>query len=656
MKHTFKKSDFLKSIFPDIDVHDDEAVRHVLTVYYTRYGQTPEIEISGDKVIISLPESVQQQYAEEFYRATDLCTARRYQEAIPIFQKLIETDPQVSEYHRNLGQAYEELGDYDKAIDSLIEALRWNPKNNWALLLMGNIYMRKDQDTQTALTYFDQILEADPKNYLALSNIAGTFLKADKTNLAERFFKRSLEVNPSFVNALHGMGIVAYRKENFLDAIDFGVRALKAIDPKDNSNIRKVIEGFLINVASESSKNDSKMEIVAEFISELEKQSGKEIRIQTEENLPVEAKIEIAENYDRDYHLVSFRPNAPRVEHLICHELTHLKLILEARCIGENQLFTSDREEFLRFWKLMEPVVIKLTKDGIPKDSVDGYINRVFHGLNSRIYNAPIDLFIEDYLYDKFQDLRAHQLVSLIDMDNLALQAVTDPQILRLTPASIISKIKVYNALTARHIDFLFGTSLESRYPLSPKEKGILDSFWTEYQEYRSDREPGEEYELVQHWAEDLELETYFKLKADPNNQTEGSSPTVVLEKIEKDPTGSKESNPEEQSQMEKFVAANSDGKVNMAVFLHMVDAIKFYKNKEEAEIQETAMELAMLGRTGIDPNKSSYKLSFIKGKNVSGYKVLAFMYVAFSLSLPDLLKELALPFDKEYDLAMKMK
>jgi hypothetical protein len=93
-----------------------------------------------------------------------------------------------------------------------------------------------------------------------------------------------------------------------------------------------------------------------------------------------------------------------------------------------------------------------------------------------------------------------------------------------------------------------------------------------------------------------------------------------------------------------------------MAVFLHMVDAIKFYKNKEEAEIQETAMELAMLGRTGIDPNKSSYKLSFIKGKNVSGYKVLAFMYVAFSLSLPDLLQELALPFDKEYDLAKKMK
>jgi len=655
MDHSFKKSDFLKAIFPDIDIHDDRIVRQVLTVYYTRYGQTPQIEINNDTVTISLPDSVQTQYSGEFYKATELCTSKRYLEAIPIFEKLIQKDPQVSEYHRNLGQAYEELGDYPKAIDSLIEALRWNPKNNWALLLMGNIYMRKDKDTQTALTYFDQILEVDPKNYIALSNIAGVFLKADKLNLAERFFKRSLSVNPGFVNAIHGIGIVEYKKGNHQGAMDHGIMALKICDPKD-ANLRELLEGFLLNVATDYSKNESKMEVVADYISELEKISGKEIQIKTDDSLAMEAKIEIAENYDRNYHLVSFRPSAPRVEHLICHELTHLKFILDARAIDKNFLFTSNTNGFLGFRKLMEPISVKLKKDGLSEDSISGFIDRIFHGLNSRIYNAPIDLFIEDYLYHEFKEIRPHQLVSLIDMDKLALQAVTDPQILNLTPASIISKIKVYNALTARHIDSLFHTSLESKYPLSPREKGLLDRLWMELQEYRLDREPGEEYALVKHWAEDLDLDDFFNLKEDPNNLKSDLSPESVLENIEKDPTGSDSSSHYESEEMRKFIASNSDGKLNMAVFLHMVDALRFYREKEEAEIQETATELAMLGRTGIDPKKESYKLSFIKGNKVSGSKVLAYMYVAFSLSLPELLQQLELPFEKEYELAKKMK
>ncbi|MGM0947150.1 MAG: hypothetical protein ACQEW9_18390 [Bacteroidota bacterium] len=161
---------------------------------------------------------------------------------------------------------------------------------------------------------------------------------------------------------------------------------------------------------------------------------------------------------------------------------------------------------------------------------------------------------------------------------------------------------------------------------------------------------------MVKHWAADLELDDFFKLKEDPNNLKSDLSPESVLENIEKDPTGSKTTAPQETEEMKKFIAANSDGKVNMAVFLHMVDAIKFYKGKDDSEIQETAMELAMLGRTGIDPNKDSYKLSFIKGKSVSGYKVLAYMYVAFSLSLPELLQQLELPFGKEYDLARRLK
>lgn len=655
MDQIFHKSEFLKAIFPDIDIHDNETIRQVLTVFYTKYGQTPKIEIDGDQIKISLPDSVQQKYPDEFYRATDLCTSKKYEQAIPIFEKLISTDPKVSEYHRNLGQAFEEMGEYSKAIDSLIEALRWNPKNNWALLLMGNIYLRTEQDTQTALTYFDQIIEADPENYLALSNIGGTFLRVDKLNLAERFFKKALKVNAAFVNAIHGMGIIEMRKGNTLDAFELGVRGLKACPPKD-SEMKKILESFMIHSATQYFKEGSKMDLVTDYITQLETASGKEIQIQTVKDLPVDAKIEIAENYDRDYHLVSYRPDSPRVEHLICHELTHLKLILEARSAGENLLFTSNQKEASLFRKTMDPIAKKLKTDGLPGETIEGFIDRVFHGLNSRVFNAPIDLFIEDILFNEFKELRPYQLISMMDMDRLSLQAVTDPQILNLTPPSLISKLKVYNALTARQTDNLFGTFLESNYPLSQKEKSMLDQFWGEFQEYRKDREPGEEYELVQNWANDLELDVYFQFKPDPTNSKKGKDPIEVLEKIESDPLGSEDLSKEEEAEMKKFIDANSDLKINMAVCLHMVSAIRFFKNLETLRIQEIAMELALLGQTGIDPNKQGFRVSFQKGEGISGQKVLAYLYVSLAISLPDLLAELKMPFAREYDLANKMK
>jgi S-methylmethionine-dependent homocysteine/selenocysteine methylase len=105
MDQSFKKSEFLKAIFPDIDIHDNEVIRKVLTVYNSQYGHTTKVEIDGDVITISLPDSVQEHYPDDFYKAADLCTTKKYREAIPIFERLIETNPKVSEYHRNMGQA-----------------------------------------------------------------------------------------------------------------------------------------------------------------------------------------------------------------------------------------------------------------------------------------------------------------------------------------------------------------------------------------------------------------------------------------------------------------------------------------------------------------------------------------------------------------------
>lgn len=61
---------------------------------------------------------------------------------MPILKTLIRNNPADSEYYRTLGQAYSMTGDDEEGVNNLIDALKWNPKNNYALIGIGNIFAR----------------------------------------------------------------------------------------------------------------------------------------------------------------------------------------------------------------------------------------------------------------------------------------------------------------------------------------------------------------------------------------------------------------------------------------------------------------------------------------------------------------------------------
>ncbi len=54
-------------------------------------------------------------------------------------------------------------------------------------------------------------------------------------------------------------------------------------------------------------------------------------------------------------------------------------------------------------------------------------------------------------------------------------------------------------------------------------------------------------------------------------------------------------------------------------------------------------------------PDKMDYRISSISGKVFSGYHILAYYYVSWMLSNPEMVPQLQLPYEEEYNLAMKM-
>ena len=87
-----------------------------------------------------------------------LCEKGRYEEAKPILKQLIDKNPTNSEYHRIMGQILSDEGNQEEVINSLIDALRWDSKNGWDLLMLGNIFAKFKNDIETALNFLEQAL------------------------------------------------------------------------------------------------------------------------------------------------------------------------------------------------------------------------------------------------------------------------------------------------------------------------------------------------------------------------------------------------------------------------------------------------------------------------------------------------------------------
>lgn len=645
----FRRDALFESLFPNAT--SEKEIIKALQMFYEVDGKLPIVEVNSDWVSIEL-NMTESQDEKVLQKAILLCEQRQFTEAVVLLKELIENNPANSEYHRLLGQAYSEMGENDEAINHLIDALRWDSTNAYALVMMGNIFIKHKEDVEAARIYYDQALKNNPNDHITLSNIGATLLNEGKIIEGKEFLLKAIEVTP-YPNALYSLGIISVKEGDLRKAFNYQSQALKNLITNDQ--LYQFVYGEMQRISMQISANDSGENIIEDYKAKLESRCGKNIKIEAQEDIPFAAKIEFAENYNRDFHLVKYKPSRKAVAHLVMHELVHLELVLDARESNDNLLFTSSDENKSKFRGDLYTYLSKLKKMGVDSNKTEDIINSLFDGFNSLIYNAPTDLFIEHHLFNQFTALRPHQFVSLSHIISEGIYAVTSKDLKELSPPAILSKTKILNLVAAFQFRNLFGVDVKPQYQASKQETDIAVKFYEEFLEYRDDKNPAEEYELIQHWAEDLQVDSYFKLVSEKEFRNKGNAIDDVLEKISSDPYNLNDA-PEESEEMEKFLNSYKDSGVNLAVVAYMVEALSFFKALSQDKIKEIAFEIAMQGRQGYNPNGESYKLATVSNKTFTGYQILAYYYVSWALAIPEMLGQLQLPFEKEYQLAASFK
>ena len=131
--------------------------------------------------------------------------------------------------HIRRGDEYYSQGNFDKAVEIYMEALKINPCNDELYLRFGDIYLRKNLKDEAAVE-FKKAIEINNNNKYAYFGMADISIERGHYQKAEKYLKKSLEIDPNFAVAYTTLGDMYVDMERYEEAAEAFKHSLK-VDP-----------------------------------------------------------------------------------------------------------------------------------------------------------------------------------------------------------------------------------------------------------------------------------------------------------------------------------------------------------------------------------------------------------------------------------------
>lgn len=657
----------IKDMGGQFDAHTPEELRDKLLAYYTVDGYSAEVTIDGDYVKVKVDQKDLEQSQQEFNEITALCEKRQFKEAHSRLELFLKKHSRHSEGYRILAQMEMEAGNIDKAIDIDIEALRCDPKNIWALILMGNLYSKYKDNYEIGRTYYDSVLKYSPDNFIAINNVAALMMENEDYVSAIPLFEKSLEGDKKYANAYYGLAVCYYNQRENQKAFDTALKGCLLADIRsENPQVMDELHKIMLASAHAVVESTNYMNVVLGIKDEIEMKYNQKIEIEEDDTLDLSAKLEYGPTHHRDYHLIKYNPKKPFMEHLAIHEMMHLQMNLEADKVNNNKVIISNNDNVIAF-RTKYAAWIKKLVNRFEHSKAMNLVEQIHRGYMLQVMNCPLDLFVEKRMYDKYPIVRAIQLLSLMEQETYNIKAIKGSENSKFVPFDIVQNSKVMNIVTSMHFEHLFGLRFYQEYKPTRAQFDQAKDFYDEFLAY-DDYKPGEEYELVEYFMDSLHAERfmsilplsdYFDDSFDRMEKTKAMRDAALGEDAPAGGNSFDGLTEEQKKNQDDFYAQNKDGEdpmKTMMMSMYMLGALEYFDGMDKMEIKKIAFEIAMIGTTGISPDKKSgYKVPSIPEKDFGGYQLLAYYYVSWALAIPEMLASLGLPFDTAWATAQEM-
>ena len=436
-------------------------------------------------------------------------------------------------------------------------------------------------------------------------------------------FEQAFAAKPDYPNPYHGLAVTLHRAgkpdlaARALDRLFLSTRALDARSRQVFDQTRALYDALQDDLMKE--QHSEAFKAVENLRAGLELLSGYPVRVtEGEFKDKTTATIQMAWKYGRDYHLIKHRAGVAEdlLTHQMAHELTHLQMEAEARKADKNRFLTTTDQTEKAVLQRLDGDIRKLRQSGFAAaDASQNLVTALIRGLAGFLFNCPLDILIETRLRERMPVLAAAQFVALRMGIRDALESNTHPKVLAVTPKSILRAGLALNGAHCLFVDELYrgATNYTAQYQMSGVFP-ISQWFFLHWRARFPSLGPGDEYSLVDEFAEMVGLRGWYEWKVDPGTHTvtdpsrkEGTTNPGLL-KLKETP----------------------------AVYF-LLDALKRYDKMPVQKIREITMEVGLIGRDGLDyasPDQK-YTLQSLPGEKLSGLNLMCLMFAGFKRIAP---------------------
>ena len=156
-------------------------------------------------LLLSALAAAQTDLAAASHQAKELMAAGRYEEAVPIYQKLVAAMPDNPGLILNLGLAEEMGGHPARAIPHFQSVLRAQPDNIPALTSLGTSALQTNQP-RLAIPPLEKLLTLQPDDPNARGMLAGAYLTLNRPEEAASQYRKITDLDAADPKAWYGLG------------------------------------------------------------------------------------------------------------------------------------------------------------------------------------------------------------------------------------------------------------------------------------------------------------------------------------------------------------------------------------------------------------------------------------------------------------------
>lgn len=165
-----------------------------------------------------------------FKIANQLKKEGRLSEAVAIYDRLIEMNPNFSWYHHQLGEALLAIKDKKRAAKAFNRAIEINANYAHSYYCLGQIFFDLG-NIEGAETYYKKAIEIDPDFYNFYNSLGKVSVKLGKPDMAMIMYQKAIEINPQSARAYSSLGELLKQQARWDEA---AANYQKALELKNN--------------------------------------------------------------------------------------------------------------------------------------------------------------------------------------------------------------------------------------------------------------------------------------------------------------------------------------------------------------------------------------------------------------------------------------